>query len=163
MVEKGGGGLRGGNGVVPVSDERDVSISAGGVGVEAGLSRRLKPACKLKLAPPKPPHSLCDTMKLMLFDASDPSIFDVQSRAAGPAGALPLTTEMLREKPSGDLFGWTQDAGMGWDASKLGAREFLILSTHGGIRAADGGEPVDVLVAHYEARLTAGFERHLAQ
>src|ERR1700733_2770765 len=74
----------------------------------------------------------------MLFDASDPSIFDVQSRATGPVGALPLTAEMLREKPSGDLFGWTQDAGMGWDASKLGAKEFLILSTHGGIRAADG-------------------------
>jgi hypothetical protein len=37
---------------------------------------------------------------------------------------------MLRERPSGDLFGWTQDAGMGWDASKLGAKEFLILSTH---------------------------------
>jgi putative YjhG/YagF family dehydratase len=27
---------------------------------------------------------------------------------------------------------------MGWDASKLGGKEFLILSTHGGIRAADG-------------------------
>src|ERR1700733_523140 len=74
----------------------------------------------------------------MLFDASDPSIFDVQSRATGPVGALPLTAEMLREKPSGDLFGWTQDAGMGWDQSKLGGKEILILSTHGGIRAADG-------------------------
>ncbi len=80
----------------------------------------------------------CATMKLMLFDASDLSIFDIQSHAAGPSGALPLTTEMLRERPSGDLFGWTQNAGMGWDASKLGAKEFLILSTHGGIRAADG-------------------------
>jgi putative YjhG/YagF family dehydratase len=77
-------------------------------------------------------------MKLMLFDASDLSIFDIRSHAAGPAGALPLTAEILRERPSGDLFGWTQNAGMGWDASKLGAKEFLILSTHGGIRAADG-------------------------
>jgi xylonate dehydratase len=77
-------------------------------------------------------------MKLMLFDASDPSLFDVHSHAAGPAGALPLSAEALRERPSGDLFGWTQDAGMGWDPSKLGAKEFLILSTHGGIRAADG-------------------------
>ena len=77
-------------------------------------------------------------MKLMLFDASDPSIFDIQSHAAGPSGSLPLTSEILRDRPSGDLFGWTQDAGMGWDASKLGAKEFLILSTHGGIRAADG-------------------------
>jgi xylonate dehydratase len=74
----------------------------------------------------------------MLFDASDPFLFDVQSHAAGPVGALPLTAEILRERPSGDLFGWTQDAGMGWEPSKIGSKEFLILSTHGGIRAADG-------------------------
>jgi xylonate dehydratase len=77
-------------------------------------------------------------MGLMLFDAADPSLFDIQSHAKGPVGALPLTADLLRERPSGDLFGWTQNAGMGWDASKLGAKEFLILSTHGGIRAADG-------------------------
>ncbi len=45
---------------------------------------------------------------------------------------------MLRERPSGDLFGWTQNAGMGWEPSTLTNREFLILSTHGGVRAADG-------------------------
>jgi dihydroxyacid dehydratase/phosphogluconate dehydratase len=45
---------------------------------------------------------------------------------------------MLRERPSGDLFGWTQNAGMGWEPSALGGREFLMLSTHGGIRAPDG-------------------------
>jgi len=45
---------------------------------------------------------------------------------------------MLRERPSGDLFGWSQNAGMGWEPSALGRKEFLILSTHGGIRAADG-------------------------
>ena len=80
----------------------------------------------------------CVNIKLMLFDASDPSLFDIQSHASGPAGALPLTAEILRTRPSGEVFGWTQNAGMGWDASKLGAKEFLILSTHGGIRAADG-------------------------
>lgn len=74
----------------------------------------------------------------MLFDSSDPSLFDIHTHASGPVGALPLTAEILRERPSGDLFGWTQDAGMGWEASKIGAKEFLILSTHGGIRAADG-------------------------
>ena len=45
---------------------------------------------------------------------------------------------MLRERPSGDLFGWSQNAGMGWEPAAIGGREFLILSTHGGIRAADG-------------------------
>jgi putative YjhG/YagF family dehydratase len=72
------------------------------------------------------------------FDSEDPRLFDVSTRAAGPAGALPLTAEMLRERPSGDLFGWTQNAGMGWDPATLGGKEFLMLSTHGGIRAADG-------------------------
>ena len=51
---------------------------------------------------------------------SDPALFDVQTSAAGPAGSLPLTEELLREAPSGDLFGWTQDAGMGWNPAELG-------------------------------------------
>jgi len=72
------------------------------------------------------------------FDSNDLSLFDVSTRARGPAGRLPLTPEMLRERPSGDLFGWTQNAGMGWNPSALGGNEFLMLSTHGGIRAADG-------------------------
>jgi putative YjhG/YagF family dehydratase len=72
------------------------------------------------------------------FDLGDPRILDVPTRAAGPAGVLPLTPEMLRELPSGHLFGWSQNAGMGWDPSKLGGKEFLMLSTHGGIRAPDG-------------------------
>ena len=72
------------------------------------------------------------------FDSDDPRLFDVSTRAAGPAGALPLTAQMLRERPSGDLFGWTQNAGMGWNPAALGGKEFLMLSTHGGIRAPDG-------------------------
>src|SRR3954465_9992903 len=73
-----------------------------------------------------------------IFDADDPALIDVRTRAAGPAGALPFTANMLRERPSGDLFGWSQNAGMGWDPATLGGREFLMLSTHGGIRAPDG-------------------------
>ncbi len=69
---------------------------------------------------------------------SDPALFDVQTSAAGPAGSLPLTEELLREAPSGDLFGWTQDVGMGWTPSELGRREFLLLSTSGGMRDAEG-------------------------
>jgi putative YjhG/YagF family dehydratase len=69
---------------------------------------------------------------------TDPALLDVQTTAAGPAGSLPLTEELLREAPSGDLFGWTQDAGMGWKPSELGRREVLILSTSGGIRNPDG-------------------------
>src|SRR5207245_9475629 len=69
---------------------------------------------------------------------SDPSLDDVQSKASGPAGRLPLTEELLANAPSGDLFGWSMDAGMGWNPVELGRKEFLILSTQGGIRAPDG-------------------------
>ena len=72
------------------------------------------------------------------FDVHLTDLTDVPSRAPGPAGTLPLTEAMLRERPSGDLFGWSQNAGMGWEPSALGGPEFLILSTHGGLRAPDG-------------------------
>ncbi len=70
--------------------------------------------------------------------SGDDAIFDIRTKAAGPEGALPLTEEMLKSRPSGDIFGMTQNAGMGWRASELGRRQFLILSTQGGIRAEDG-------------------------
>ena len=69
---------------------------------------------------------------------SGPENYDISTRAPGPAGALPFTDEMLRQRASGDLFGWSQDAGMGWDPVRLGGAEVLLLSTHGGIRASDG-------------------------
>src|SRR5260370_1813422 len=73
-----------------------------------------------------------------ILDSGDRSIFDVPSKARGPQGSAPVTPEMLLHRPSGDLFGWTQNAGMGWDPALLGGKEFLILSTHRGIRAPDG-------------------------
>src|SRR3954463_16681248 len=69
---------------------------------------------------------------------SPEEIYHLHTAAAGPAGSLPLTDEMLRNWASGDLFGLSQDAGMGWNPATLGAKEFLILSTSGGIRADDG-------------------------
>ncbi|MGB0579304.1 MAG: dihydroxy-acid dehydratase, partial [Limisphaerales bacterium] len=65
-------------------------------------------------------------------------VFNVETKGAGPDGKLPLTAEMLNERPSGDIFGWTQNAGMGWKAAELGRKQFLILNTHGGVRAPDG-------------------------
>ncbi|MFN3323444.1 MAG: YjhG/YagF family D-xylonate dehydratase [Bryobacteraceae bacterium] len=73
-----------------------------------------------------------------ILDSGDKSLFDVRSKAPGPQGALPLTPEMLLNRPSGDLFGWTQNAGMGWEPARLTGTEILLLSTHGGIRAEDG-------------------------
>jgi putative YjhG/YagF family dehydratase len=79
---------------------------------------------------------MLDTLSSLL--ESDPTYYDVATSATGPSGSLPLTEELLREAPSGDLFGWTQDVGMGWVPAELTRREFLILSTQGGIRATDG-------------------------
>src|SRR5438093_6474282 len=73
-----------------------------------------------------------------ILPSREESVLEVATRSPGPAGSLPLTEDMLRERPSGDLFGLSQDAGMGWEASELGGKEFLILSTQGGIRAPDG-------------------------
>ena len=69
---------------------------------------------------------------------SDRSVWEVQTAAPGPEGRLPLTAEMLLERPSGDIFGLTQNAGMGWDPRELGRPGFLLASTQGGIRAPDG-------------------------
>jgi putative YjhG/YagF family dehydratase len=49
-----------------------------------------------------------------------------------------LTEEMLLHEASGSLFGLTQNAGMGWDPSEVTRPAYLILSTLGGLRDADG-------------------------
>ena len=65
-------------------------------------------------------------------------IFEIRTKAPGPTGKLPVTEDLLLNRPSGDLFGMTQDAGMGWNPAELGRKQFLILSTLGGVRAPDG-------------------------
>ncbi|MGC8780641.1 MAG: YjhG/YagF family D-xylonate dehydratase [Anaerolineae bacterium] len=89
-----------------------------------------------------------------LLSSSDPSLYDVPTHGPGPAGALPLDEEYLRTAPSGDLFGLTQDAGMGWDPAKLRGKEYLILGTMGGIRGPDG-KPIALgyHVGHWEIGL----------
>src|SRR5688572_3064532 len=69
------------------------------------------------------------------------TLLSVQSKAPGPSGKLPLTDEMLRERPSGELFGWSQNAGMGWRPEEMGRPPYLILSTQGGLRG-ENGEPI---------------------
>ena len=71
-------------------------------------------------------------------DAATADIYQIRTKASGPAGSLPLTEEMLLNRPSGDVFGLTQNAGMGWDPRELGRKQVLILSTQGGLRASDG-------------------------
>jgi putative YjhG/YagF family dehydratase len=84
------------------------------------------------------------------------NIFDVTTHASGPAGRLPLQPDFLRDAPSGHIFGWTQDAAMGWNPSDLGKDEYLILSTQGGIRAEDGSPiALGYHTGHYEVGLLA--------
>ncbi|MFC5451369.1 YjhG/YagF family D-xylonate dehydratase [Paenibacillus aestuarii] len=65
-------------------------------------------------------------------------LYAVRTHASGPAGSLPLTKEMLLNAPSGELFGLTQNVGMGWKPSRLKGKQYLLLSTQGGIRKEDG-------------------------
>jgi len=89
-------------------------------------------------------------------DTTDESLYLVETHAPGPMGQLPLQPEWLRDTASGNVFGWTQDAAMGWNPAQLGRNEFLILSTQGGIRAADG-TPVALgyHTGHWEVGLLA--------
>jgi putative YjhG/YagF family dehydratase len=73
-----------------------------------------------------------------LFDSGNSEIFRIQTASSGPAGSIPLTEDQLLNSPSGDIFGMSQNAGMGWNPSEAGRKQFLILSTQGGLRAPDG-------------------------
>lgn len=73
-----------------------------------------------------------------LLDSDDPQLFHIATHGPGPVGRMPFTESMLLDAPSGDLFGMTQNAGMGWEASQLGRPQFLIVSTQGGIRDENG-------------------------
>jgi len=65
-------------------------------------------------------------------------VYRVRTKAPGPGGVLPLEEEQVINSPSGDIFGYTENAGMGWEPSELGRGEFLILGIMGGMRAPDG-------------------------
>ncbi|MCL4303607.1 MAG: YjhG/YagF family D-xylonate dehydratase [Anaerolineae bacterium] len=81
------------------------------------------------ISPQKSPASI---------DSTDPALYKIQTHAEGPEGRLPLDPDFLLHAPSGDLFGLTQNVGMGWEPQFLRRKEFLILSTQGGVRAPDG-------------------------
>ncbi len=95
-------------------------------------------------------------MKSHQLDSSDTSLYAVTTHGRGPEGQLPLHADWLRTTASGNVFGWTQDAAMGWSPAQLESKEFLILSTQGGIRAPDG-KPVALgyHTGHWEVGLLA--------
>jgi putative YjhG/YagF family dehydratase len=83
-------------------------------------------------------------------------IYDIRTRAPGPEGSLPLSEDLLLHRPSGDAFGLSQNAGMGWPAATVDRPEYLILSTQGGIRAPDGSPiALGYHTGHWEVGLLA--------
>ncbi len=77
-------------------------------------------------------------MQLAELLETDAGVYEIQTTARGPQGELPLTDEILKTWSSGDLFGLTQAAGMGWNPQDLLGEQYLIVSTQGGVRAPDG-------------------------
>jgi len=63
-----------------------------------------------------------------VLDSGDDALFQVTASQPGPAGRLPLKPADLLDRPSGDVFGWSQDVGMGWSPAELGRAEVLILA-----------------------------------
>ena len=79
-----------------------------------------------------------DEMRAKALLEPGEEIYAVRTHAPGPAGRLPLTADSLRRSPSGDVFGMTQDAGMGWPVANMLGPQVMIVSTAGGMRDVDG-------------------------
>lgn len=76
-----------------------------------------------------------------LLDSGDVGLYEVVTCGPGPQGTLPLTDHQLRHRPSGDTFGMSMDAGMGWEPAALDGPQYVLLSTMGGVRS-DVGTPI---------------------
>lgn len=74
----------------------------------------------------------------ILGSGTSKKTWDIRTHAPGPSGTVPFTAEILINEPSGHHFGMSQDAGMGWTPAELLRKQFVILSTVGGMREPDG-------------------------
>lgn len=89
-----------------------------------------------------------------IYGDENVSLYEIHTHAEGPKGSLPLTPGLLKNSPSGNIFGMTLNAGMGWEPSKLLGENVLILSTQGGIRDNDGTPiAVGLHTGHFELGL----------
>ena len=90
----------------------------------------------------------------ILGEREETGMWEIELSADGPLGSLPLTSEMLIEEPSGNIFGMTQNAGMGWNPDELLRTQFMILSTMGGMRGPDGKPlALGIHTGHFELGL----------
>ena len=86
--------------------------------------------------------------------APEDAVFDFATHSDGPSGKIPFTAEILINQPSGDHFGMSQNAGMGWDPKEMLRKHFLILSTSGGLRDPNGSPiALGLHTGHFELTL----------
>ena len=79
-----------------------------------------------------------DTRDISPEDVLTDDPLQILTHAKGPSGSVPFTEDFLTNGSSGDHFGMTQNAGMGWNPVELLRKQFVILSTAGGLREPDG-------------------------
>ena len=79
-----------------------------------------------------------DTRDIAPEDVLTDEPLQILTHAKGPTGSVPFTEDFLTNGASGDHFGMTQNAGMGWNPVELLRKQFVILSTAGGLREPDG-------------------------
>ena len=79
-----------------------------------------------------------DTRDISPHDVLSDDPLQILTHAKGPSGSVPFTENFLTNGASGDHFGMTQNAGMGWSPVELLRKQFVILSTAGGLREPDG-------------------------
>ena len=79
-----------------------------------------------------------DTRDISPEDILSDDPLQILTHAKGPSGTVPFTEDFLTNGVSGDHFGMTQNAGMGWNPVELLRKQFVILSTAGGLRQPDG-------------------------
>ena len=101
-----------------------------------------------------PDHNTTDvSIDDVLGTGADPATRVIRTHADGPKGFVPFTAEFLIEEPSGNHFGMTQNAGMGWNPAELLRKQFIILSTVGGVKAEDGSPiALGLHTGHFELR-----------
>ena len=77
-------------------------------------------------------------MNYNLFELDTDAIARVITTVPGPRGRLPVTEPFLRDAASGDFFGEVQTAAILQRPPRSFDKDYLILSTLGGIRSDDG-------------------------
>lgn len=73
-----------------------------------------------------------------IYKQQDDEFYQVRTHVKGPEGKLPLSSDQLRNSPSGELFSLTQGVGMGWSPEEINRDDVMIFSTLGGMRREDG-------------------------